>query len=81
LDARLPATLSPATLTGLLRQEMGFDGLIVTDALIMGAIANTYGPYEAAVLAVEAGADVLLMPGDPEGAIAAVVEAVKLGAH
>ncbi|MFQ4137163.1 glycoside hydrolase family 3 N-terminal domain-containing protein [Nodosilinea sp. PGN35] len=79
LDARLPATLSSATLTGLLRQEMGFDGLIVTDALIMGAIANAYGPYEAAVLAVEAGADVLLMPGDPEGAIAAVVEAVHLG--
>lgn len=79
LDARLPATLSPATLTGLLRQEMGFDGLIVTDALIMGAIANTYGPYEAAVLAVAAGADVLLMPGDPEGVIAAVVEAVNLG--
>ncbi|PZV01365.1 MAG: beta-glucosidase [Leptolyngbya sp.] len=79
LDARLPATLSPATLTGLLRQEMGFDGLIVTDALIMGAIANTYGPYEAAVLAVEAGADVLLMPSDPEGTIAAVVEAVTLG--
>ncbi|WP_347403938.1 glycoside hydrolase family 3 N-terminal domain-containing protein [Nodosilinea sp. FACHB-13] len=79
LDARLPATLSPVTLTGLLRQDLGFDGLIVTDALIMGAIANTYGPYEAAVLAVEAGADVLLMPGDPEGVIAAVVEAVNLG--
>jgi beta-glucosidase len=79
LDPRYPATLSPATLTGLLRQQLGFDGLIVTDALIMGAIANTYGPYEAAVLAVEAGADVLLMPSDPEGAIAAVVEAVHCG--
>ncbi len=79
LDARYPATLSAATLTGLLRHQMGFDGLIVTDALIMGAIATTYGPYEAAVLAVEAGADVLLMPGDPEGVIAAVVEAVNRG--
>lgn len=79
LDARYPATLSAPTLTGLLRQRLGFDGLIVTDALVMGAIANAYGPYEAAVLAVEAGADVLLMPGDPEGAIAAVVEAVNLG--
>ena len=79
LDTRYPATLSAATLTGLLREQMGFDGLIVTDALIMGAIANTYGPYEAAVLAVEAGADVLLMPGDPEGVIAAVVEAVNRG--
>ncbi|MBE9139578.1 beta-glucosidase [Nodosilinea sp. LEGE 07088] len=79
LDTRYPATLSAPTLTGLLRQQLGFEGLIVTDALVMGAIANTYGPYEAAVLAVEAGADVLLMPGDPEGAIAAVVEAVNLG--
>lgn len=79
LDERHPATLSGSTLTGLLRQQMGFDGLIVTDALVMGAIDTAYGPYEAAVLAVEAGADVLLMPGDPEGAIAAVVEAVNLG--
>ena len=79
LDDRLPSTLSAPTLTGLLRQQMGFDGLIVTDALVMGAITNAYGPYEAAVMAVEAGADVLLMPGDPEGAIAAVVEAVNLG--
>ncbi|WP_017298120.1 glycoside hydrolase family 3 N-terminal domain-containing protein [Nodosilinea nodulosa] len=79
LDERHPATLSGPTLTGLLRQQMGFDGLIVTDALVMGAIDTAYGPYEAAVLAVEAGADVLLMPGDPEGAIGAVVEAVHRG--
>nr|WP_255523429.1 glycoside hydrolase family 3 N-terminal domain-containing protein [Nodosilinea sp. LEGE 06152] len=79
LDARHPATLSPPILTGLLRQQLGFDGLIVTDALIMGAITNAYGPYEAAVLAVEAGVDVLLMPSDPEGVIAAVVEAVNRG--
>jgi beta-glucosidase len=79
LDTNHPATLSSSTLTGLLRQQMGFDGLIVTDALIMGAIANTYGPYEAAVLAIAAGADVLLLPGNPEGVIAAVVEAVNRG--
>ena len=79
LDTHHPATLSAPTLTGLLRQQMGFDGLIVTDALIMGAITNAYGPYEAAVLAVEAGADVLLMPSVPEGVIAAVVEAVNRG--
>ncbi|HIK45103.1 MAG TPA: beta-glucosidase [Leptolyngbyaceae cyanobacterium M65_K2018_010] len=79
LDGRYPATLSAPTLTGLLRQEMGFDGLIVTDALVMGAITRSYGPYEAAVLAIEAGADVLLMPPHPEGAIAAVVEAVNTG--
>jgi len=79
LDAHYPATLSKATLTNLLRQQMGFEGLIVTDALIMGAITHTYGPYEAAVLAVEAGADVLLMPVDPEGCIKAVIEAVTTG--
>ena len=79
LDAHYPATLSKQTLTGTLRQKLGFQGLIVTDALIMGAITQQYGPYEAAVLAVEAGADMLLMPSDPEGAIRAVCEAVKVG--
>jgi beta-glucosidase len=79
LDGGYPATLSKATLTQTLRQDLGFDGLIVTDALIMGAITQTYGPYEAAVLAVEAGADILLMPVDPEGAIRAVCEAVAIG--
>ncbi len=78
-DAQSPATLSRSILTGKLRQELGFEGLIVTDALIMGGIANTYGATEAPILAVEAGADILLMPVDPEGAIAALVEAVETG--
>ncbi|NJL90338.1 MAG: beta-glucosidase [Coleofasciculaceae cyanobacterium SM2_1_6] len=78
-DAQYPATLSPGILTGKLRQELGFEGLIVTDALIMGGIANTYGAKEAPVLAVEAGADILLMPVDPAGAIAALVAAVETG--
>ncbi|ESA32282.1 beta-glucosidase-like glycosyl hydrolase [Leptolyngbya sp. Heron Island J] len=79
LDQQHPATLSKPILTGLLRQELGFDGLIVTDALVMGAITETYGPYEAAVLAVEAGADVVLMPADVEGCIQAICEAVRVG--
>ncbi|HEY9879667.1 MAG TPA: glycoside hydrolase family 3 N-terminal domain-containing protein [Leptolyngbyaceae cyanobacterium] len=79
LDSQYPATLSKATLTDTLRDNLKFDGLVVTDALIMGAITNTYGPYESAVLAVEAGADVLLMPSDPEGVIRAVCEAVTIG--
>jgi len=79
LDERYPATLSPRILTGELRQRMGFGGLIVTDALVMGAIAHRYGANEAPVLAVEAGADILLMPVDPAGAIRAVVEAVECG--
>lgn len=78
-DAQAPATLSRSILMGKLRQELGFGGLIVTDALIMGGIANTYGATEAPVLAVEAGADILLMPADPEGAIEALVVAVETG--
>ncbi|MEG4072258.1 glycoside hydrolase family 3 N-terminal domain-containing protein [Microcoleus sp. Pol14C2] len=78
-DADFPATLSRKILIGKLREELGFEGLIVTDALVMGAIANKYGANEAAVLAAEAGADVLLMPLDPEGAILAVCEAVTQG--
>ena len=79
LDADHPATLSRAVLTGLLRQELGFEGLIVTDALVMEAIAGRYGASEAAVLALEAGADLVLMPGDADGAIYAVVAAVHSG--
>jgi len=79
LDPDRPATLSPRILTQLLRQEMGFQGLIVTDALVMSAIADRYGPNEASVMAVEAGADILLMPVDPVGTIQAVCEAVATG--
>ncbi len=60
LDNALPATLSPAILTGLLREELGFNGLIVTDDLEMQGVADRWGAAEAAVLAVEAGADMLL---------------------
>ena len=78
-DAEAPATFSRPILTGLLRQAMQFDGLIVTDALVMGAITRQYGANEAAVLAVEAGADILMMPSDPEGAITALCAAVESG--
>ncbi|MDX2099469.1 MAG: glycoside hydrolase family 3 N-terminal domain-containing protein [Leptolyngbyaceae cyanobacterium bins.59] len=78
-DTNHPATLSHPILTGQLRQHLQFDGLIVTDALVMGAITQRYGAAEAAVLAVEAGADILLMPLDPEAAITAVCEAVESG--
>ncbi len=78
-DSERPATLSSPILTDLLRNCLGFEGLIVTDALVMGAIANRYGHNEAPVMAVEAGADILLMPVDPEGAIQAVCDAVASG--
>ncbi|HIK29309.1 MAG TPA: beta-glucosidase [Oscillatoriaceae cyanobacterium M7585_C2015_266] len=75
-DAEKPATLSEKILTGQLRQKLGFDGLIVTDALVMGALANKYAPEEAPLLALEAGADILLMPLNPAAAIKAVCDAV-----
>jgi beta-glucosidase len=79
LDKQYPATLSPRIVTGELRQALGFEGLIVTDALVMGAIADRYGANEAPVLALEAGADVLMMPVDPPGAIQAICAAVEAG--
>jgi beta-glucosidase len=78
-DAQLPATLSHKILTGQLREKLGFDGLITTDALVMGAIANHYGAGAACVMAVEAGADILMMPIDPEQAIEEVCKAVESG--
>jgi beta-glucosidase len=79
LDPQYPATLSHLILTKGLRQGLGFEGLIVTDALVMGAIADRYGANESAVLAVEAGVDILMMPIDPVGAIQAICQAVETG--
>ncbi len=78
-DTERPATLSPVIVQQQLRQRLGFDGLVVTDALVMGAIAKQYTPEEAAILAVEAGADILLMPIDPQVTIEAVCDAVAAG--
>lgn len=75
----LPATLSPAILTGLLREQLGFKGLVITDSLEMGGIAQGFTTADAAVRAIEAGADTLLMPADPDVAIRAVVAAVGSG--
>ena len=74
-----PASLSHALITGVLREKLGFDGVVVTDALNMGAIQNLYSSGEAAVAAVEAGADLLLMPADFNAAYEAVLAAVKDG--
>lgn len=78
-DSQYPATLSEKILTRQLRQNLGFEGLIVTDALIMGSITN-YAPLEViAVQAIAAGADILLMPENPEVAIEAIAKAVESG--
>jgi beta-N-acetylhexosaminidase len=74
-----PATMSGAILTRILREQLGFSGVVVTDALMMGAIAERYGSAEAGLLALEAGADVLLMPKDVEAAIEGLREAVDQG--
>ena len=78
-DKEYPATLSHEILTEKLRRKMGFDGLIVTDALIMGGITRYADPEEIAVMAVKAGVDVLLMPDDPQVAIESIYQAVTLG--
>ncbi|WP_406282953.1 glycoside hydrolase family 3 protein [Embleya sp. NBC_00896] len=62
-DTEQPATLSRAIMTGLLREELGYDGLIVTDAIEMGAIADTYGIAEGTVRAIAAGVDALCVGG------------------
>ncbi len=76
---QIPATVSESVLTGLLRNEMGFRGLIVTDAMDMQGLSALFSQGEAAVRAIEAGADALLMPSDPEACIRALVNAVKSG--
>src|ERR1700730_17477982 len=78
-DSNVPATLSKNILTGLLRHEMKFRGLIVTDAMDMGDVTSLYPPGEAAVRSVEAGADVLLMSPVPDAAMAGLEEAVGSG--
>src|SRR5436190_21709081 len=75
----VPATLSPAMLTGVLRDSLKFKGLVVTDALQMGAIVTRYGAGEAAVRAFEAGSDLILMPADPDSAIASMMAALQNG--
>jgi beta-N-acetylhexosaminidase len=76
LDAERPATLSPAILTGLLREQWGFDGVVVTDDLEMHAIVDHHGIGDAAVQALLAGADILLICKDRGRAVTAM-EAVR----
>lgn len=75
VDSQYPASLSPEVVTGLLREEMGFDGVVVTDGMEMGAIVDYYGA-DAAVLAIEAGCDLVLLPMDAEASAQAVLEQV-----
>lgn len=78
-EARNPSTFSKPVVTGLLRNDLGFEGTIYSDALRMDAIARLVPPGEAAVRAVEAGIDVLLDSPDPMAAAGALVAAVESG--
>ncbi|HXM88222.1 MAG TPA: serine hydrolase [Candidatus Acidoferrum sp.] len=78
-DINTPATLSHNILTGVLRDELHFQGLVVTDAMDMGGITVRYAPGEAAVRAVLAGADALLMPPVPDAAFEGLQNAVHSG--
>ena len=78
-DPGRPATLSHSILSGVLRDEMGFEGLVVTDSLDMGGVARHYALGEASVQAILAGADLLLQAGEPDAALAALRDAVKSG--
>lgn len=78
-DPNVPGTLSPTITTSLLRQDLGFRGLVVTDGLEMQGITKHFGVGEAAVRALEAGADVLLLSTDEYAARAAVLEAIRTG--
>jgi beta-N-acetylhexosaminidase len=76
---REPSTLSPLVLTHVLRDEMGFEGIVFTDAMDMSAISRQHRSGEAAVRALEAGADVILMPASVGDAVKGIVEAVEEG--
>jgi beta-N-acetylhexosaminidase len=78
VDPQLPATLSGKVVNGLLRGELGFQGVVITDSLQMGAIKDTWGVGEAAVRAIRAGADIALSTG-PFSDHEAVVEALRAG--
>lgn len=75
----IPCSLSRYMITDILRAEMGYDGIVITDAMNMGAISQRYTSAEAAVSALKAGVDMVLMPVDFESALDGVLKAVQIG--
>jgi len=78
-EKSLPSDLSYTIVTEYLRQELGFDGIAITDSHIMNTISGTYSSAEAAILAIEAGMDMILMPQNASDAVAGVCSAVESG--
>ena len=72
-----PASLSSVMITDILRNELGFDGIVITDSLSMGAVTEYYTPSEAAVMCIQAGGDLILMPKDFKQAYQGVLDAVN----
>lgn len=80
VDGNVPATLSPKVINDQLRKKLGFKGLVITDAMNMGAIVQRYDRGNtAAISALRAGADVILMPQDTTGTVKAIAEGMRTG--
>lgn len=79
LNDRTPASMSAEVVTGILKNQLGFQGLVITDSLEMGAITDLYTSDQAALSALKAGCDLILMPANLEVAFEAVVEACETG--
>ena len=75
----VPGTLNPKITTDILRKELGFNGIVTTDAMEMGAIKKTYSDERSVVMAVKAGADIVLLPSDARKTIDSIEAAVKSG--
>ncbi|NJP37068.1 glycoside hydrolase family 3 protein [Alkalicoccus luteus] len=78
-EISIPATLSRTVLTDLMRDELGYDGVVMTDAMNMNAITDHFGPVDAAIRAIDAGADIILMPVGLEEVVDGVLDAVDGG--
>ena len=74
-----PCSLSRYMLTDILRERLGYEGIIITDAMNMGAVSQQYSSAQAAVKALEAGVDIILMPADFQSAYQGVLAAVESG--
>lgn len=79
MDNPVPATLSKEVVTGILREKLKFDGVVITDAMEMSAVSAYYDDDEAAVMSILAGVDMILMPQSTEKAYNAILSAVKDG--
>lgn len=79
ISEKIPASLSKEVITGMLRGELGYNGIVITDSFSMGAICNNFAVDESALMAIYAGVDMILMPPDPEKTCEAIIKAVEDG--